>query len=96
MTVDVRNTGKVAGDEVVQLYVRDLVSSVTQPIKKLRGFQRVTLDPGASTTVRFTIGRESLALWDKDMKYVVEPGSFDIMAGPNSVDLKKVTLEVTP
>ena len=81
VTVEVRNTGKVAGDEVVQLYVRDLVSSVTQPVKKLRGFQRVTLAPGAATTVNFTIGREALALWDKDMKYVVEPGSFEIMVG---------------
>ena len=95
VSVDVRNSGKVAGDEVVQLYVRDLVSSVTQPVKKLRGFQRVTLAPGATTTVKFTIGREALALWDKDMKYVIEPGSFEIMVGPNSVDLKKVTLEVT-
>ena len=95
VSVDVRNSGKVAGDEVVQLYVRDLVSSVTQPVKKLRGFQRVTLAPGATTTVKFTIGRDALALWDKDMKYVIEPGSFEIMVGPNSVDLKKVTLEVT-
>jgi beta-glucosidase len=96
VTVEVRNTGNVAGDEVVQLYVRDVVSSVTQPVKKLRGFQRVTLAAGAATTVKFTIGPEALALWDKDMKYVVEPGAFEIMAGPNSVDLKKVTLEVIP
>jgi len=96
VTAEVRNTGKITGDEVVQLYVRDLVSSVTQPVKKLRGFKRVTLAPGAVTVVNFTLGRESFALWDKDMKYVVEPGAFDIMVGPNSIDLKKVTLEVTP
>src|SRR6185436_13649169 len=68
--VEVRNTGKVAGDEVVQLYVRDVVSSVTRPVKELKGFQRVTLAPGASTRVEFTLDHEAFALWDKDMKRV--------------------------
>jgi beta-glucosidase len=94
VTVDVRNIGKVAGDEVVQLYVRDLVSSVTRPVKELKGFKRVTLAPGATTTVDFTLDREALALWDKDMKRVVEPGEFTIFAGGNSVDLKEATLTV--
>jgi beta-glucosidase len=95
VTVDVRNTGKVAGDEVVQLYLRDVVSSVTRPRKELKGFKRVTLEPGAATTVTFTLDSNALALWDKDMKRVVEPGEFQIMAGPNSVELKTVTLNVT-
>jgi beta-glucosidase len=94
--VEVRNTGKVAGDEVVQLYVRDLVSSVTRPVKELRGFKRVTLAPGASTTVEFKLDREALAFWDKDMKWVVEPGTFEVMAGGDSVKLKSASFEVTP
>jgi beta-glucosidase len=96
VSVDVRNTGKVAGDEVVQLYLRDVVSSVTRPMKELRGFKRVSLAPGASTTVNFTIDSGALALWDKDMKHVVEPGDFNIMAGPSSATdaLKSVTLKV--
>jgi beta-glucosidase len=94
VTVDVRNTGRVAGDEVVQLYLRDVVSSVTRPRKELKGFRRVTLAPGAATTVSFTLDPEAFALWDKDMKRVVEPGEFQIMAGPNSVDLKSTTLVV--
>ena len=95
VSVDVRNTGKVAGDEVVQLYLHDVVSSVTRPVKELKGFRRVTLAPGESTTVRFTLDREAFALWNEQMKRVVEPGVFEIMVGPNSVDLKTTTLEVT-
>jgi len=96
VTVEVRNTGKVAGDEVVQIYVRDVVSSVTRPVKELKGFKRVTLTPGAMTRVEFTLDREALALWDKDMKRVVEPGEFTIYAGPDSVNLRDATLTVTP
>ena len=96
VSVDVRNTGKVAGDEVVQLYLRDVVSSVTRPKKELKGFKRVTLAPGASTTVSLTLDANALALWDKDMKRVVEPGEFHVMVGPNSVELKSATLTVTP
>jgi beta-glucosidase len=95
VSVDVRNTGKVAGDEVVQLYLHELVSSVTRPVKELKGFRRVTLAPGQSTTVQFTLDSEAFALWDEHMKHVVEPGAFEIMVGPNSVDLKTATLDVT-
>jgi beta-glucosidase len=96
VTVDVRNTGKVAGDEVVQLYIHDVVSSVTRPVKELKGFRRVSLAPGASTSVQFTLGPDALALWNQQMKRVVEPGEFTILAGPSSVDLKSTTLTVTP
>jgi beta-glucosidase-like glycosyl hydrolase len=95
VSVDVRNTGKVAGDEVVQLYLHDVVSSVTRPVKELKGFRRVTLAPGQSTTVQFTLDTDAFALWDEHMKHVVEPGEFEIMVGPNCVDLKSVTLDVT-
>jgi beta-glucosidase len=95
VSVDVRNTGKTAGDEVVQLYLHDVVSSVTRPVKELKGFRRVTLAPGESTTVQFTLDREAFALWNEQMKRVVEPGTFEIMVGPNSVELKSATLEVT-
>jgi beta-glucosidase len=94
VNVSVRNTGKVAGDEVVQLYLRDVVSSVTRPMKELRGFKRVTLAPGAATNVSFMLDSNAFALWDKDMKHVVEPGEFQIMVGPNSKDLKNVSLNV--
>ena len=95
VSVEVRNTGKVAGDEVVQLYLHDVVSSVTRPIKELKGFRRVTLAPGETKTVQFILDREAFALWNQEMKRVVEPGAFEIMVGPNSVDLKTTTLEVT-
>jgi beta-glucosidase len=95
VSVEVRNTGKVAGDEVVQLYVHESVSSVTMPVKELKGFRRITLAPGQSTTVQFTLNRDVFSMWDEHMKHVVEPGVFEIMAGSSSVDLKTVTLEVT-
>jgi beta-glucosidase len=92
--VSVRNTGRVAGDETVQLYVRDLVASVTQPVKELKGFERVTLAPGERTTVRFTLTPETFRMWNDRMERVVEPGEFEIMTGPNSVELESVILTV--
>ncbi len=94
VSVDVRNTGKRAGDETVQLYIRDKVSSVTRPVKELKGFQRVTLQPGERRTLTFTLTPHSLEMWNDRMKRVVEPGEFEIMTGPNSVDLKTITLTV--
>jgi beta-glucosidase len=94
VSVDVRNTGAVAGDEVVQLYVRDVVSSITRPVKELKGFRRVTLQPGEAKTVEFTLDKGAFAFWNEDMKYVVEPGEFHIMSGPNSVDLKSTTVRI--
>ena len=94
VSVDVRNTGALPGDEVVQLYVRDVISSITRPVKELKGFRRVSLQPGATTTVEFTLAKEAFAYWNEEMKYVVEPGEFSIMTGPNSVDLKSVTLTI--
>lgn len=96
VSVDVRNTGQREGDEVVQLYIRDKVSSVTRPIKELKGFERVTLKPGEVRTVTFTISPQSLWMWNDRMERVVEPGAFEIMTGNSSVALKSTTLTVTP
>jgi beta-glucosidase len=94
VTVDVTNTGARAGDEVVQLYIRDRVSSVTRPVKELRGFERIGLAPGEKKTVRFTLGPEALRLTDESMARVVEPGLFDVMVGTNSTTLTRASLEV--
>jgi beta-glucosidase len=94
VSVDVTNTGKVAGAEVAQLYIHDEVSSVTRPIKELRGFHRVTLDPGKTETITFTLGPDELSFLDREMHRVVEPGSFEIMVGGNSVDLIETKLNV--
>ncbi len=92
VSVDVSNAGKVRGDEVVQLYIRDEVSSVTRPIKELRGLRRIMLEPGETRTVEFTLGFDQLSFLDRDMHRVVEPGTFKIMVGGNSVDLAETTL----
>ena len=96
VTVEVTNSGKMDGEEIVQLYIRDKVSSVTRPVKELKGYQRVALKVGETKTVSFTINAESLAFYDINMTYCVEPGKFTIMTGSssNSKDLKKVILAV--
>jgi len=81
VTVDIRNTGKRAGKEVVQLYVNDVVSSVTTPVKVLRRFEKVSLRPGQKKTVRFVLGPEDLAMLDESHNWVVEPGEFEILVG---------------
>jgi beta-glucosidase len=94
---DVTNTGKRAGSEVVQMYIRDCVSSVTRPVKELKGFKKVWLQSGETKTVALDITAESLAFYDVNMKYGVEPGDFEIMVGNSSrdADLQKVILTVT-
>jgi beta-glucosidase len=94
---DVTNTGKREGTEVVQMYIRDVVSSVTRPVKELKGIQKVSLRPGQTKTVTLEITPELLALYDIQMKYVVEPGEFTIMVGNSSrdEDLTKLTFTVT-
>lgn len=95
ISVDVTNTGGRAGDEVVQIYVRDDAASVTRPVIELKGFERVTLQPGERRTINFTLGPDELSLWNERMKRVVEPGTFTVSAGPNSAQLKSATLTVT-
>ncbi|HET8966125.1 MAG TPA: glycoside hydrolase family 3 N-terminal domain-containing protein [Candidatus Acidoferrum sp.] len=92
--VEVKNGGPLRGDEVVQLYIRDEVSSVTRPVKELRGFRRVSLDPGETKSVEFTLGPDELSFLNLDMHRVVEPGTFKIMAGGNSKELIETTLTV--
>ena len=94
ISVDVTNTGSLRGDEVVQLYIRDEVSTVTRPIKELRGFRRITLDPRQTQTVKFSLGPGELSFLDRDMHRVVEPGTFRIMLGGNSMDLTETKLSV--
>jgi beta-glucosidase len=94
VTVTVTNAGKRAGDEIVQLYIRDLVSSVTRPIMELKDFKRISLAPGESKTVEFVITPDKLSLLDLNMKSVVEPGWFDIMVGTSSAKYETVKLEV--
>ena len=95
VTVEVRNTGNVSGSEVVQLYVHELVTSVTEPVKELKGFKRVWLAPGQSTQVHFTLRPKVFAIWNEHLRDVVEPGTVRVMVGPDSVHLKSATLLLT-
>ena len=87
-SVTVTNTGDRAGSEVVQLYIRDLVGSVTRPVKDLKGFEKIYLQPNESRTVRFTIAPEMLKFYNADLKFVTEPGDFDVMIGSDSRNVK--------
>jgi len=94
VSVVVTNTGKVKGDEIVQFYIHDLVSLPTRPIKELKDFARITLDPGESKTVKFILTPEKLEALDLNMRRIVQPGDFEIMVGKNSVELLVDTLKV--
>ena len=96
VSAEVENIVKRAGDEVVQLYIRDHVASMTRPVKELKGFQRVTLQPGEKRRVEFTLGNEHLGFWNRQMRYVVEPGEFRVMVGSSSADVIEGKFEVTP
>jgi beta-glucosidase len=95
VSVEVTNTSSVRGEEVTQMYIRQEVSSVTRPIKELRGFHRITLNPGESKTVEFTLGPDELSFINREMNRVVEPGDFTIMVGGNSRELVETKLTVT-
>jgi beta-glucosidase len=88
VSVRVTNTGARPGDEVVQLYLRDVVSSVARPVKELRGFRRITLAPGEATTVRFTLSRRDLEFLDESLRPVLEPGVVSVMVGSSSADIR--------
>ncbi|MEC8323932.1 MAG: fibronectin type III-like domain-contianing protein, partial [Bacteroidota bacterium] len=96
VSVSVTNTGNYDGDEVVQMYIRDQISSATRPVKELKGYQRIFLKKGETKQVSFEINKETLAFYDIDMNYCVEPGDFSIMIGSSSDSkhLKSTTLKV--
>ncbi|HTV16406.1 MAG TPA: CIA30 family protein [Acidobacteriaceae bacterium] len=94
VSVEVTNTGTRAGDEVPQLYVHERVTSVTRPVMQLRGFERITLQPGEKRTVTFTVGPDDFAFYNADMHRVVEPGVIDLMVGPSSAETTSVHLTV--
>ena len=96
VTVEVANTGDRAGAETIQMYIRDTYSSATRPMKELKGFQKIALQPGETKTVAFDITPDLLAFYDADKKFVVEPGEFQIMVGNSSrdADLKTAILVV--
>lgn len=87
LSVEVENVGRRAGDQVVQLYIRDVAASMTRPVKELKGFQRITLRPGEKRRVEFTLGPESLGFYNREMRFVVEPGEFKVMVGSSSEDV---------
>jgi beta-glucosidase len=87
--VNIRNSGKVAGDEVPQLYVRDLRASVKRPKLELRGFERITLKPGDERTASFTLPAERLAFWaEPTHAFITEPGTFEVLVGSSSEDIR--------
>ena len=94
VSVDVTNTGDRFGQEVVQLYIRDEVGTVTRPVKELRGFEKIGLEPGQAQTVTFTLGPDDLAFYDFDMERVVEPGFFTVFVGGSSEDVTEARFEV--
>jgi beta-glucosidase len=93
VSTTVTNTGSVPGKEVVQLYIRDRVGSVTRPVKELKAFRKISLDPGEKQTVRFELATEDLKFYDHQLQHVWEPGTFDIMVGGNSRDVKSISID---
>jgi beta-glucosidase len=95
VSVNVKNTGQRAGEEVVQLYLRDVVGSISRPVKELKGFEKVALQPGEEQTLRFAIDEPLLEFWTPERGWAAEPGEFQVFVGPNSRDLQTLTFEFT-
>ena len=93
-TITVKNTGARDADEVVQLYIRDLVASISRPVKELKGFQRIHLAAGESKEVSFDITPNMLKFYNAELKHVIEPGDFQIMVGTNSKEVKTLKFRV--
>jgi beta-glucosidase len=88
ISLDVKNTGGRKGDEVVQLYINDIISSTSKPVKELKGYEKVALEPGEKKTVQLKLLPEDLSLFDRDMNFIVEPGTFEVMVGSSSKDIR--------
>ncbi|MBS7612946.1 fibronectin type III-like domain-contianing protein [Candidatus Bathyarchaeota archaeon] len=86
--VDVKNIGKYKGDEVVQLYLHDTIASIARQLKELKGFKRITLEPGGKKTVEFILGLEEISFYDINMDLIVESGVFEVMIGSSSEDIR--------
>jgi beta-glucosidase len=95
VTVEVENIGRRAGDEVVQLYIMDVAASRTRPVRELKGFERITLQPGEKRRISFTLTPEHLGFYDREMRFIVEPGEFKVFAGNSSVGGLEASFEVT-
>jgi len=94
VSMDVTNKGSRDGSEIVQLYIRDVVGSVTRPMKELKGFQKISLKAGETRTVNFTLGTKDLSFYNSELKFVAEPGQFQVFVGGNSRDVKQATFEL--
>ncbi|MFT4761956.1 MAG: beta-glucosidase, partial [Saprospiraceae bacterium] len=94
ISVNVKNTGKRAGSEVVQLYIRDVVGSISRPMKELKGFEKINLEVGESKEVSFKIDRELLKFYNSELEWVAEPGEFEVFIGGSSMDIQKMELEL--
>jgi len=94
VSADVENAGKRTGDEVVQLYIRDVAASVTRPVKELKDFQRITLKPGEKRRLEFVLTAAELGFWNREMRFTVEPGEFKVMVGSSSEDLLEASFQV--
>jgi beta-glucosidase len=95
VSVTVSNTGDRAGQEIVQMYVRDLVGSVTRPVKELKAFEKISLEPGEEKKVRFSIDADDLAFYNQALEYGAEPGNFQVMVGPSSSELQILVFSLT-
>ncbi|NAP00008.1 beta-glucosidase, partial [Halomonas sp. MG34] len=92
--VNVTNTGKVAGEEIVQLYIQDKVGEVVRPLKELKGFEKIHLEPGETKTVQFTIAEEQLRYHHADLSFTSDPGEFVVYVGPNSAEVEAQSFEL--
>jgi beta-glucosidase len=91
VSVDVTNTGSLEGKEVVQLYIRDVVGSITRPVKELKAFEKISLKAGETKTVKFTLHQNDLSFYNADLNFVAEPGEFHVFVGGNSRDVKQAS-----